>query len=75
LAHCDAIVADLEGLAARHMIDRICPTIGAIIEGPAAVRQAFRATVGALRALAKKPRQSALADFNWKRALTADPLF
>lgn len=74
-AHCEAIIADLDSLAARHQIDRICPTIGGIIEGPAAVRQAFRATAGALRALAKKPRQSALAGFNWKRALTAAPLF
>lgn len=74
-AHCEPIVADLEALLARYKIDRICPNIGGIIEGRAAVKQAFRSTIDALRLLAAEPRQSAVADFDWKRALTSTPLF
>lgn len=74
-AHVEAIIADLEGIAGRYEIERICPTIGGIIEGRGAVRQAFEATIAALRALASEPRQSAVAGFDWKRALSAKPLF
>jgi glyoxylase-like metal-dependent hydrolase (beta-lactamase superfamily II) len=74
-AYCEEVIADLDSIAARYEIDRICPTIGAIIEGPALVQKVFRTTTSALRALAKKRRQSALIGFDWKRALTSDPLF
>lgn len=74
-AFCEEIVADLEQLVTRLDIERICPSIGAIIEGRDAVRQVFASTVAALHTMSKYPRKSVFDGFDWNKALTADPVF
>lgn len=69
-AYCDTLVADLERLMSTYRIDRICPTFGAVIEGSDQVAAVMAATIAALERLARRPRQRALAGFDWEAALS-----
>jgi glyoxylase-like metal-dependent hydrolase (beta-lactamase superfamily II) len=71
-AYCDTLIADIEKLTATLRIDRICPSFGAVIEGSEAVAQVLESTLEALQCLSRKPRQRALAGFDWAAALSED---
>ncbi|POR51956.1 MBL fold metallo-hydrolase [Bosea psychrotolerans] len=69
-AYCDSLIEDLQQLATKFDIERLCPTFGATIEGRAAVEQVFSSTVEALQCLSGQSRRRALADFDWATALS-----
>jgi hypothetical protein len=52
------ILADLDRIQSGWPADRICPGFGLVIEGPAAVAEAFEAVRGALRLLGARPRRA-----------------
>ena len=59
------LAADLKAVFSGRVVDRICPTSGCIIEGRAAVERLVEQTLEALSAMAKRPRQSVLAGWNF----------
>lgn len=50
------IIRDLDAIQAARPIDRLCPGFGCVIEGEAAVREAFEVMRGALRILGARRR-------------------
>ncbi|MCX7314589.1 MAG: hypothetical protein NTV56_23505 [Alphaproteobacteria bacterium] len=60
------LAADLQAVFAGRVVDRICPTSGCIIEGRTAVERLVGQTLDALKALAKRPRQSVLEGWNYR---------
>ena len=68
-AQTEALIADLEGLAARLPIERVCPSLGGIIEGRDNVSRLFRSAAVTLRQLASERPASPLAGFDWQHAL------
>lgn len=54
-ARAEPLVAELRGHLARHDVQRICPSHGCVIEGAAAVRHAFEATIEAIEILSRSP--------------------
>jgi len=61
------LVADLENLVTTRRINRICPTVGGVIEGADNVRLVFERTVAALRSLSSRSQPSALANAGWQK--------
>jgi hypothetical protein len=59
------LAADLEAVFADRPVDRICPTFGCIVEGRSSVERLVDQTLEALKAMAKRPRQSALAGWDY----------
>jgi hypothetical protein len=59
---------DLKAVFAGRPVDRICPNFGWVIEGRAAVERVVEQTLRALESMAKIPRQSPLAGWNYKAA-------
>ncbi|QIB33112.1 MBL fold metallo-hydrolase [Ancylobacter pratisalsi] len=64
-AHVEPIVAELEEMLARLDIERICPSIGGLIEGRPSVERVFAATIDMIRRLGAEKRSSSLSGFDW----------
>jgi hypothetical protein len=64
------IIADLDAIQAARRIARICPGFGCVIEGEAAVADAFDTVRAALRLLAARPRMP----WRFPPALIGSPL-
>ncbi|MEW6451288.1 MAG: hypothetical protein AB1490_11590 [Pseudomonadota bacterium] len=62
------LAADLKKVFDERPVDRICPNFGCVIEGQAAVSRLVEQTLRALEAMAKYPRQSALAGWTYESA-------
>jgi hypothetical protein len=60
------LAADLRAVFANRVVDRICPTSGCIIEGRAAVERLVDQTFEALKIMAKRPRRSVLAGWDYR---------
>jgi hypothetical protein len=56
---------DLKAVFTSRPVDRICPNFGCVIEGRAAVERIVEQTLLALERMAKVPRQSVLAGWNY----------
>lgn len=65
------IVEDILGVLSVRRVDRICPSFGSVIEGPAAVQQVVAATVKALETVAQQRRASAHAGLDWEKVRAA----
>ena len=59
------LIDDLKALQAEKGIARVCPTLGGIIEGPAAVAEVFESTCTALKTLSRMSRSPVLENFDW----------
>ena len=57
---------DLQAVFADRPVDRICPNFGCVIEGHAAVERVVEQTLRALQSMAKIPRRSPLAGWNYQ---------
>lgn len=64
-AHVEPIVTELEEILARFDIERICPSIGGVIEGRSGVERVFKATIDTIRKLGAEKRSSSLRGFDW----------
>ena len=71
-AHCRTLIADLQAIQSRYVIDRVCPTFGGIIEGRDAVSQLMKSASSALKELSGETRLNGLAGFDWQRALSPE---
>jgi hypothetical protein len=60
------LIADLQAVFANRVVDRICPTSGCIVEGRAAVDRLVDQTFEALKTMAKRPRRSVLAGWDYR---------
>jgi hypothetical protein len=69
-AYSETLIADLQALHTNFAIDRICPTFGGIIEGRETIDHLFASAISALEGFARETRGSALAGFDWPRALS-----
>jgi hypothetical protein len=58
----------LKAVFADRPVDRICPNFGCVIEGRDAVERTVEQTLRALESMAKIPRQSALAGWDYQVA-------
>ena len=71
-AHSEPLTSDLARLRDQYVIDRICPSFGAVIEGRGAVTALLDAAIAALGILARERPLDALAGFDWQRALSPE---
>ncbi|MEA2981307.1 MAG: hypothetical protein QOF09_3130 [Alphaproteobacteria bacterium] len=62
------LAKDLKAVFADRPVDRICPNFGCVIEGRDAVERTVEQTLRALESMAKIPRQSALAGWDYQVA-------
>ena len=60
------LIADLQAVFANRVVDRICPTSGCVVEGRAAVERLVDQTFEALKTMAKRPRRSVLAGWDYR---------